>query len=132
MSSKMNWDAIGITTSTACAIHCAVLPLLISSLPVFGVNIINNNAFEYFMIALAFLIGSTALLHGYRKHHQNYKPVLLFAGGIILLMAKQIWHEYQLWFLPLAVSFIVIAHIYNFRLCRSYSRIAERTPKRVL
>jgi len=132
MFSKINWDAIGITTSTACAIHCAVLPFLISSLPIFGVNIINNNAFEYFMIVSAFLIGSTALLHGYRKHHQNYKPVLLFAGGILLLIAKQIWHEYQFWFLPLAVSSIVLAHIFNFRLCRSYSRVTKKTRKQVL
>jgi hypothetical protein len=42
MSKKINWDALGIATSLACAIHCALLPLFLSSLPLFGVNIIEN------------------------------------------------------------------------------------------
>ena len=33
MRLKINWDALGIATSLACAIHCAVLPLLLTSLP---------------------------------------------------------------------------------------------------
>ena len=118
MTDKLNWDAFGIGASVACAIHCAVLPLLISSLPIFGINIINNIAFEYFMILLAFAIGSVSLAHGYRKHHRSYMPVLLFAIGILLLFAKQLWHEYQFWLLPFAVIFIVSAHIRNFRLSR--------------
>ncbi len=118
MDGKFNWDILGISASVACAIHCAVLPLLISSLPIFGINIINNVAFEYFMIFLAFAVGSFSLIHGYRKHHRSYIPVLLFTIGILLLFAKQLWHEYQFWILPFAVIFIVSAHIRNFRLSR--------------
>jgi hypothetical protein len=39
---KINFDALGIVASIACAIHCAILPLIISTLPLFGINIINN------------------------------------------------------------------------------------------
>jgi len=123
MNSKFNWDALGISASVACAIHCAILPLVISSLPVFGINIINNIAFEYFMILLAFAIGSFSLLHGYRKHHRSFMPVLLFATGILILFAKQLWHEYQFWLLPFAVIFIVSAHVRNFHLSRISARI---------
>ena len=42
MKLKINWDALGIGASLACAIHCALLPLFLSSLPLFGTNIINN------------------------------------------------------------------------------------------
>jgi hypothetical protein len=118
MNSKINLDIAGIATSVACAIHCAVLPLLISSLPVLGINIIDNMAFECFMILLAFAIGSFSLVHGYRKHHRNYIPLLLFTLGILLLFAKQGWHNYQFWLLPFAVVFIISAHITNLRLCR--------------
>jgi len=38
----------------ACAIHCALLPLILTSLPLFGVELIDNIAFEYGMIVLAF------------------------------------------------------------------------------
>ena len=42
MNLKINWDALGITASLACAIHCALLPLFFTSLPILGINIIEN------------------------------------------------------------------------------------------
>lgn len=118
MGFKINWDALGITTSLACAIHCAVLPLMLTSLPLFGVNIIENVPFEYFMIFLAMGIGIVALLHGYRKHHHRLLPLLLFLAGILLLFAKQQWHEWQHWLLFPAVIAIVSAHYLNYRFCK--------------
>lgn len=122
MNLKINWDTLGITTSLACAIHCAVLPLLLSSLPVFGINIIDNVSFEYFMIFLAFAIGLYALHHGYRKHHHNSTPLVIFTTGILLLFAKQVWHAWQLWLLIPAVACMVSAHYINYRLCKKASR----------
>jgi hypothetical protein len=119
MSVKINWDALGVTASVACAIHCAVLPLILSSFPIFGVEIIDNAFFEYFMIGLAFAIGIYALSHGRNKHHHSWLPMGIFAGGIACLIAKQVWHQWQLWFLLPAVVLIVAAHYINYRLCRS-------------
>jgi hypothetical protein len=119
MKWNVNLDALGITTSLACAIHCAVLPFLISSLPIFGINIIENARFEFFMIVLACLIGCLALFHGFRKHHHNIIPIVVFFGGMLLLFAKQTWHAWQLWFLVPAVICILLAHLLNFFLSRN-------------
>ena len=119
MGFKINWDAMGIGASVACAIHCALLPLIMTSLPVFGINIIENKGFEYFMIFLAFAVGAYALSHGYRKHHRSFSPILLFPVGILFLFAKEFWHDYSVILLIPAVTFIVWAHYYNFRLCRA-------------
>ena len=121
MLTKINWDALGIGTSIACAIHCALLPLIISSLPLFGINIIDNPLFEYGMITLAFLVGAYSLLHGYKKHHHKLLPFLLFSIGMACLFGKQIWHEYHLVLLIPAVVFIIYAHYMNFSLCRKAS-----------
>lgn len=118
MANKFNWDALGITTSLACAIHCAVLPLLLTSFPIFGVNIIENVSFEYFMVLLAFLVGCFSLSHGFRKHHHNVLPIIIFSTGILFLFAKQAWHSWQLWLLIPAVVLIVGAHYINYRLCK--------------
>lgn len=118
---KINWDALGVATTVACAIHCAILPLVISSLPVFGINIIDNSAFEYGMIGLAFIIGFIALYHGYKKHHHSVLPIIIFTIGIIFLVLKQIWHSYQLYFLFPAVCCILLAHFYNYKLCRQHN-----------
>lgn len=121
MNFKINWDALGITTSIACAIHCAVLPLVLSSLPLFGVNIIDNVGFEYFMIALAFAIGSYSFYHGYKKHHHSFRPFTMFSVGIALLIGKQVWHAQQIWFLIPAVLLIVTAHFTNYKSCRVHN-----------
>lgn len=121
MNFKINWDALGITTSIACAIHCAVLPLIMTSLPLFGINIIHNILFEMSMIGIACIIGIYSLSHGYRKHHHSLKPIIVFVIGISLLVAKQIWHEQEIWFLIPAVVFIVSAHFINFKSCRVHN-----------
>jgi MerC mercury resistance protein len=121
MNWRINWDALGISASLACAIHCAILPMLYSSLPLFGVNIIDNVFFEYFMIALAFAIGAFSLWHGYKKHHHSLLPLAIFSIGMILLLAKQVWHQYQIPLLVVAVILIVIAHFRNYKMCRVHN-----------
>src|ERR1700741_4800817 len=110
MKLQVNWDALGIATSLVCAIHCAVLPLLLTSLPLFGINIIHNNFFEAGMIELAFLIGSLALFHGYRRHHHRPLPLLIFSAGFIFLVLKEIFRSNEIALLVPAVLFILSAH----------------------
>jgi hypothetical protein len=117
MEAKYNWDVIGIATSIACAVHCAMLPLMMSSLPLFGVNIIHNTFFEWGMIALAFVVGSYALFHGYAKHHRSLIPVFIFSSGFVFLVLKQFFHQVENWLLVPAVILIISAHYYNYRLC---------------
>ena len=117
MNIKLNWDAFGIFTSIACAIHCALLPVLMSTLPVFGINIIHNVFFEWGMIALAFVVGSYSLFHGFIKHHRSLVPVLIFTAGFVFLVLKQFFVELEIPFLLIAVAMIISAHFYNYRLC---------------
>ncbi|MEO6253668.1 MAG: MerC domain-containing protein [Ferruginibacter sp.] len=117
MNIKTNWDALGIATSVLCAIHCALLPVLMSTLPVFGINIIHNSFFEWGMITLAFVVGSYSLFHGYIKHHRSLVPVLIFSFGFIFLVLKQFFVQFEILFLLIAVTLIISAHFYNYRLC---------------
>lgn len=114
MRIKINWDAIGISASLACAIHCALLPLFLGSVSLFGTDILHNSFFEYFMIFLAFAVGAWALFHGWKKHHQSRLPLILFCLGFACLISKQIWHEWHDWLLIPAVLFIVSSHCLNY------------------
>src|SRR6476469_5203511 len=118
VKNRINLDALGISASLACAIHCALLPLFFTSLPVLGFEIIHNLAFETVMILTAFAIGFFSLYHGWKKHHHKKLPLIVFVFGILCLFAKQMWHEHQLLFLVPAVIFIVSAHWLNFRFCK--------------
>ncbi|WP_336514725.1 MerC domain-containing protein [Pollutibacter soli] len=115
---RINFDALGIGISIACAIHCAILPLMVTVLPVFGAKFMDHTGFEYLMIGLAAVVGMISLWHGYRKHHRQPWPSLIFMAGILLLMSKQIFITGELALLIPAVILIITAHWYNYRLCR--------------
>jgi len=121
MKFKINWDAFGIATSVACAIHCAVLPLILSSLPLFGINIIENQGIELLMIGLAFVVGVYSLYHGQKKHHHSYTPLLIFALGMVLMVVKSISQSHALWLLIPAVTAVITAHFLNYTLCRVHN-----------
>lgn len=118
MNKRINWDALGVTTSVICAIHCAVLPLFLTTLPMLGVNIIHNQFFETAMIFIALAVGIYSLSHGYKKHHRNILPIVLFSIGMLFLFAKQVWHDAELWLLLPAVVLIISGHFVNYRLSR--------------
>jgi hypothetical protein len=118
MRLRVNWDALGITASVACAIHCAVLPLFASVVPLFGVNIIHNMTFEVVMVAIAVLIGSYSFYHGFRRHHHSWLPFSIFLAGITLLVLKLFVVHYETWLLIPAVLLIVTSHFLNYRMCR--------------
>ncbi len=121
MKARINWDALGIGASLACAIHCALLPLFLSSLPLFGVNIIHNTFFEVGMILLALGIGSYSLYHGFRRHHHSVLPLSLFFSGFVFLVLKQFFISYETWLLVPAVILIISAHFFNYRFCRVHN-----------
>jgi hypothetical protein len=118
MFRKINWDAWGIGASLACAIHCALLPLFFSSLPLFGINIIHNVWFEVGMIGFAVGIGTFSLWHGFKKHHHRLQPLILFYLGSAFLISKQFFIRYENWLLVPAVILIIVAHVQNYRACR--------------
>lgn len=121
MRYRINWDWLGISASVICAIHCALLPLLLTSLPLFGINIIHHLGFELGMIALALVIGSYSMYHGYKKHHHRLTPWVLFLLGGAFLILKQIFPDYQFLLLIPAVALIIYAHLLNVRSCRSHN-----------
>ena len=121
MRFRINWDIMGVGTSLACAIHCALLPLFLNSLPLFGVNLIDHTGFEIAMIALAFAIGSYSLYHGWLKHHHSLLPLAIFSAGFTCLVLKQFFVEYHTWLLIPAITLIITAHILNFRYCRVHN-----------
>ena len=121
MFKNWNWDAIGISASLACAIHCALLPLFFSSLPLLGINILHNYQFEFGMILVSFAIGAYSLYHGYKKHHHSYKPIILFSVGIAIMFSRMVFREIELYLLFPAAILIIYAHVNNHMRCRVHN-----------
>ena len=118
MKLQINWNAIGFSTSVACAIHCALLPFFINALPLLGLSILDNVFFDAGMILIAILIGGFSLWHGYKKHHHKFLPLLSFFTGMSLLILKHFFTTTILWLVIPSSVLIIFAYYLNWKYCR--------------
>lgn len=119
----IKWDAIGISASLVCAIHCLLLPVFFSTLPLLGIELMENMTLEIFTIAISLLAGSSALYTGYKKHHRRLWPLLLFVCSMAALILGNVlapvWSPSELVFKSAGVTGILAAHIANWRYGKS-------------
>lgn len=78
-------DRIGATASFLCAIHCALLPFVLTLLPLLGLGFLASHTFERGFVAFAVMLAMVALVIGYRRHHRRL-PLLLAVPGLLLLL----------------------------------------------
>ena len=110
-----NLDKIGITASIACAIHCAALPVIITSLPLLGLGFLANIWFEMGMISLSLIIGTYALLSSYPKHKKAL-PILVLVGGFLCIGSGHLLIEnMESILIPTGGILIAAAHLINWR-----------------
>ena len=114
-------DRFGATGSLICAIHCALLPLLLAAIPTLGLSAWLGDGFELAFIAFATSVGIFSLVYGYRRHHRiRALGVLLF--GLLLLWSGLLygpWHHGSVALhaavMTLGGTLIGIAHLLNLR-----------------
>jgi len=112
-------DRVAVWTSVACAIHCALTPLLLPLLP-YAVGGFVGAGTEHAFRGLALVLGVLSLGHSYRVVHRRRLPLALFVSGMALLFAASFQtsaHSARELFLVLVgASAIVSAHTINLRL----------------
>ena len=124
-------DKISIGVSLACAVHCVLLPLVFTTLPFLGIELMKNVFIESATISISLLIGGWAIANGYRKHHRNKIIPVLFAFGIAFLATGNLVHykilEISLMFSGAAL--LITAHILNWRKCQHCTLTNSRVNK---
>lgn len=118
------FDRLGFSASTICAIHCALLPLLLSVLPTLGLGFLAHGAFEIIMISTSIVIAAVSLGGSYRIH-RKLNPILMMISGGIILVFNFFGHESHAEIIeplhPYIAAFaglmIAGAHWVNMRLC---------------
>jgi hypothetical protein len=82
-------DIVGATTSLVCAIHCAVVALLLGALP--AASFLAASWLEWAFLSASTVIGVCALVPGYRRHGRR-GPIVLFLVGIAILFVLRATH----------------------------------------
>ena len=116
-------DRFGVVASCACAVHCFLMPLVISALPLLGLSFFADARTEWAFVCLSIGLGVLSLLPGYLKHHKRRRPLALFVAGICLIVvARLLLNEDFRLETPVVVTgglLVAIAHLINIKLCQA-------------
>lgn len=117
---KSIWDKLSIGASIACAVHCVALPLVFTTLPLLGVELLENIYLELCTIAISLFIGGWAVWKGYRKHHRSKLLLVMFIAGILLLVAGNFvtTEAAEMVCKFTGAGLLITAHIVNWRKCK--------------
>lgn len=113
-------DRIGLWGAAICALHCALLPLLLALLPSLGLRFIASADFDQTFTVFAAVLGVIALALGSRRH-RAWAPWLALLPGLALLFAGSFSpvHSHDVGHFLLMVAggaLIAAAHYLNLRL----------------
>jgi hypothetical protein len=114
-------DRLGATGSLVCAVHCAVLPLLIALLPALGLSGWLGENFERAFVVFASLLGVFSLASGYRRHRVLRALGMLLVGLAVLwtaMLYKPLHHsviEHAV-AMTFGGTLVGLAHLLNLRL----------------
>jgi hypothetical protein len=76
-----------MAASILCLIHCIALPLLFSTVPLWGIEILENSWLELGTILVSLFIGGIAIWRGFINYHRKVLVPLLFLSGMGLMIA---------------------------------------------
>lgn len=118
---KLNLDFLGMSASLLCAVHCSVLPLLLTVGLVGGFSWLEHPAVEVTFIICSLMLAWLSLLPGWRRGHGRIEPILIMLVGFGLIVLAHVLHEqYEGLLMTLGGLAIAIAHFLNWRLSKKF------------
>lgn len=95
-------DQLGATLSLACALHCALQPVLLLTLPLLGLGFLLNETLETVFLTISLTLAAWAFFSGYTHHHRL--SIFGFWALATLLIGFSRIPLLKPWEIPLAVS----------------------------
>ncbi|WP_460730844.1 MerC domain-containing protein [Lysobacter rhizosphaerae] len=120
-TTRSTLDRLGAAGSLLCAIHCALLPLLIAALPSLGVAAWLGDDFERGFVLFATMLGLFSVIWGYRRHGA-VRALGLLLPGLATLWVGVLYGPLHHALVPHAIAMtlggtlIGLAHLANLRL----------------
>lgn len=118
----LHLDFIGFVGSTLCAIHCAIVPILIAMGLFKSAFFSEHQQYEDVFVFGAALIALISLSQSYFRKHRNILPLLISASGFVLILLFH--HDHGSMTSAVAMIFaglmVAGAHFFNWRLVQNF------------
>ncbi|CAL2103090.1 MerC mercury resistance protein [Tenacibaculum sp. 190130A14a] len=117
-------DIIAFTSSIICAIHCAVIPIVLSFSSLGSLHFLENPYIEWTFIALGILFVFMSLWPSYKTNHHQVKPLLFALAGFFLIGIGR-FEFTELWEVintVIGASLVSVAHYFNWKMAKSIEK----------
>lgn len=113
-------DKAGAAASFLCAIHCAIMPFVITALPLLGLGFLASEPVEWGLLAASGVLGTLSLCVGFREHRRR-RVFGLLGIALALLVAGRMMHHHDFSWVIMVLGGLTMmgAHLVNRLLCRS-------------
>lgn len=122
----LDLDKVGAAASLICAAHCALMPFVITLLPLLGLSFLANEGAEWTLLGLSALLGLSSLCLGFRQHRRGGVLIVLGAGLGLLVSGRVVeGRGAERIGVPLVIAggcVIASSHFLNRRLCLACRR----------
>ena len=126
MGRRIELDRVGTVASIACAIHCALLPVLLGAGAAGALSFVDNRPVEWGLVFLAAIVGTLSAWRGFRRHgNKTVAAVLVLTVLALVVLALSHQHhdrhpdEAVTWAFPVLGLVLAVSHVVNLRLCRA-------------
>lgn len=116
-------DKLALVFSAVCLVHCLMLPLVVTLLPVIGSTLFTHEQFHQIMLIVVLPTSVGAFALGCREHKQGSVAVIGGIGLALLIVAAfavgSAWGENAEQIITVIGGLVLaVAHIKNFNYCR--------------
>lgn len=117
-------DWLGIAASTACGVHCVLIPTLLVTGTVLPASLLGDERFHQAMLWLILPAAIVAFGIGCRRHKDRSVLTLGIIGLTGMVLAVAVLHDLvgeagERIVTVLSAAVLISAHYRNFQLCRS-------------
>ena len=118
-------DRFGATGSLLCAVHCAVLPLVLAAAPSLGLSFWLGDGVEMTIVVFVTLLGLSSLVMGYLRHRAGHALAFLIPGLLLLwlgILVPPLHHVALTHAIVMTIggTLVGVSHLVNLRLNHSH------------
>ncbi len=115
------FDKIAIVSALCCALHCALLPLLLAFTALNSLQFLENPLIEWGFITLGFLFAYASLKPSLKRHKDHTPKNMAIIGLILIVLSRLDFLEnMEIVITCLGSIFLIIAHLKNLQVNRRF------------
>ena len=128
MKAKANIiDLVALSSSLICAVHCAVVPIILSISTLSSLHFLKNPYIEWVFIFAGIVFALMSIWTSYKKYRERRPLITVVVGFTLIALSRFDFSEsWELINTVTGASLIALAHYYNWKLLSTVNKYTKK------